>query len=153
MTPQHSPTVFQSKGMGVELTYPAGWVARSNPDYVLDVSPDAAHDRVSISLDVPRLPPHIPGLIPLGSVVNGYLDDLKKQAPGVEIERPTDTTVAGARARRVRSSWESSGEMRIEIAVLTVNKDRVYIFRANAAESHERDVATVFDQMLESVKW
>jgi hypothetical protein len=32
----------------------------------------------SISLDVPKLPPHIPGLIPIGSVRNGYLDDLKK---------------------------------------------------------------------------
>ena len=55
----------------------------------------------AVSLEVPKLPPHIPGLIPLGSVVGGYIDDLKKQHPGVKVDDPS-TNPANGRGRRGR---------------------------------------------------
>jgi hypothetical protein len=143
------PKLFESKEKGVSLSYPSDWTERENKDYELEIVPSAGDGSTAISLEVPKLPPHIPGMIPLGSVVNGYIDDLKKQHPGVKIEDNSPVLVDKAKAKRVRSSWDGAGEE----AVLTVHGDRVYIFRANADAGHAREATQVLNQVLESVKW
>src|SRR5688500_10322690 len=72
-------------GPGIRLSYPSGWSPVPSAELVLLLAPSPASKTV-VSLDVPKLPPHIPGLIPLGAVVNGYVDDLKKQDPHVNVE-------------------------------------------------------------------
>jgi hypothetical protein len=140
----------------VVLSYPERWREVSSGDYTLRLVPhDAADDSdVSVSVEIPKLPPHIPGLIPLGSVASGYVDDMKQQHAGVEIAPPAATKVAGANARRVVSTWKAAdGKALSEDAVLTVKGDRVFIFRANADESNRDRATQVLDELLDSVQW
>jgi hypothetical protein len=148
------PTVqFASSEHGIRLSYPAEWSPVPSDEYVLRIAPAGDPGELSISLDVPKLPPHIPGLIPLGMVVNGYVDDLRKQDPAVKVDQPVATKVGGANARRVRSTRQSSGRTLVEEAVLTVHGDRVYIFRANADTAHGHEAQNVLIRVLTSVKW
>jgi hypothetical protein len=152
LSPASAPAVHEFEGPGITLSYPVGWEQRSSDEYALVLVPAGTPD-ISISLDIPKLPPHIPGLIPLGMVVSGYTDDLKKLNPATEIDSPVDTIVAEARARRVRSMRNVDGKAVLEIAVLTVHGDRVYIFRANSDADEEDAARTALDQLLASVKW
>lgn len=156
-TPRPTPgtSEFASERHGIRFTYPSNWSARPDADLVLRLAPAGMGDdsAASVSLDVPKLPPHIPGMIPLGMVVDGYRDDLKKQRAGIQIDDPVATKVAGANARRVRSAWQEGGQTRVEIAVLTVHGDRVYIFRANADGADEADAGAALDSILSAVSW
>ena len=141
---------FGSDALRIRLSYPSRWSRASSDEYVLKLVSPAPGD-ASISLDVPKLPPHVPGFIPLGLVVNGYIDDLKKQHAGVVVSDPASMKVAGANARRVTSTWiDAGGQSRAEHAVLTVHGDRVYIFRAN---DPDEDALQASDKILSSVKW
>ena len=147
---------FASKAHGIRLAYPADWKAAPSKDYVLLLVPaDAKNDSTgkSISLDVPKLPPHMPGMIPLGLVVNGYMDDLKKPHPGIAVEKPAAASVAGANARRVRSTWKSEAQSRVEDAVLTVHGDRVYIFRADSEAAEAERMRQKLEGVLATVTW
>jgi hypothetical protein len=92
-------------------------------------------------------------MIPLGSVVKGYIDDMKQQHADVHVESPVATKVAGNNARRVMSIWTTGGKEFSEDAVLTVRSDRVYIFRANADEPNRQHVTQALDELLNSVQW
>ena len=67
---------YANERLGIALALPAGWTARASRDYVLELEPAGAlgAGRREISVDVPDLPPHIPGLIPMGLVKNGYVE-------------------------------------------------------------------------------
>ncbi len=142
------PASAEFASHGVRLRYAPPWSPADNANYVLMLV-DPARPGLTISLDVPKLPPHVPGLIPLGMVVNGYVDDLKKQHPGVAVSDALATRVAGANAKRVRSTWDSQSEE----AVLTVHGDRVYILRANSPVADAASATELLDAILGSVKW
>lgn len=151
--PASSPTQSEFAGPGIRLTYPAApWTPAPSKDYALLLTPKSP-DGNSISLEVPKLPAHLPGFIPIPAVVNGYTDDLKKQHPGISIEKPVPIKVAGADGRRVRSSWPADQPPRAEDAVLIVHGDRVYIFRANAAQAGNAESSHALDGILGSVQW
>src|SRR5438552_659890 len=59
---------------GIRLDYPAAWAPRPSNDFELLLTParEAVGER-SISLDIPDLPPHVPGMIPMALVKKGYL--------------------------------------------------------------------------------
>ena len=143
---------FASEAHGVRLSYPGEWWPVACDDYVLKLVHQGLEQ--SISLDVPKLPPHVPGFIPLGMVVNGYVDDVKKKHPGVSISQPEAKKVSGANARRVTSRWkDADGQEHSEHAVLTVHDDRVYIFRANAPAAGIARVRQALDVILATVTW
>src|SRR5689334_20856417 len=65
---------FESKDAHIRIQYPQGWVTRPSDDYVLLAGPPGPIEEVpNISLDIPSLPPHLPGMITLGRVTKGYL--------------------------------------------------------------------------------
>src|SRR3954452_17336449 len=72
-------SLFTNEPGGIQLTLPSQWQKRPSNDYVLMLAPIGAksNEQGSISLDIPQLPTHIRGLIPIGSVKSGYLDDLR----------------------------------------------------------------------------
>jgi hypothetical protein len=150
---------FSPAGLGIHLTYPGEWRPVEQREYALAIAPAAVvqagpHPTSPVvSLEIPKLPAHVPGLIPLGMVVNGYVDDMKKQYPGVKVDPPANTKVAGANARRVRSTWVAEGKTRSEEAVLTVHGDRVYILRADATAEDAARSREVLDAVLASVRW
>src|SRR5438128_8250736 len=68
---------FTEAHTGITLTYPSTWTPRPSKDYeLLLVCPGAADADTCISLDVPDLPPHPSGMIPIGMVRDGYVKDL-----------------------------------------------------------------------------
>ena len=73
-SPSTQPIAFVSTAKGVGLEYPPDWKPIPSSDYMLLLVPvgGSSSNERSISLDVPDLPLHVPGMIPINSVVNGY---------------------------------------------------------------------------------
>lgn len=137
------------EGKGVRMGWPAGWERVGSEDYVLVLKGNGGAE---ISLDVPKLPAHVPGLIPLGLVVNGYQDDLKKQVGVLDKrELPPPGGVLGEKAKMVRSAWDG-GAMQ-ETAVIVVHDDHVYILRGRSDAEHERATRETMGQMVGSWRW
>ena len=149
---------FDPPDLGVALRWPSGWEQRPSRDSVLLLAPAKATTRdggepPSIALDVPKLPPHIPGLIPIGSVRNGYVDDLRKNQGAIKTTDLKPPPIPAAAARLVRSTWGSQGHEYQETALLMVHADRVYILWARSALSEEPTVRSAFDEVSRSLKW
>jgi hypothetical protein len=155
-TPTTLPTrLFDRPDLGVHLTWPAGWEAQPSQDFVLMLVPTGAtSDGTSISLDVPKLPPHIPGLIPIGSVRNGYLDDLKKSVGKLDTKELPQPGVPDAIQRLVRSQWtDGKGIAQQETALLMVHGDGVYILRGRSTVADEAKTRSAFDEIVKSLNW
>ena len=153
--PTPSAVSFSDTAHGIAFSYPGGWTRRPSNDYVLLLVPPGEPnppDR-SISLDVPDLPVHIPGLIPAGLVKNGYIDDLKKQLTGFQIVEDVDYPVPHATARLVRSTGYLNGRPHTESALLIVHGDRVYIIRADATTLSDEQTVAAFDAAIKSLQW
>jgi hypothetical protein len=146
----------------VRLDVPAGWEERRSKDFVLlltaasgakGASKDGG-DAPTISLDVPNLPPHVPGMIPIGSVRGGYLDDLRKAEGTLKTEDLKPPGIPSASARMVRSTWtDSAGKTKQETALLLVHADRVYILRGRSLTSDEQATRGAFDGIVRSLQW
>ncbi len=151
----HAPTSRPFSGPGVQLAYGGDWHATDTADYALVIVPEGAgkSSDASVTVEIPKLPPHVPGLIPLGSVVNGYIDDIKKQHTDAQVEKPEAMKIAGVNARRVVSTWKADGKAVSEDAVLAIHSDHVYIFRANADEANRDRAKAELDALLQSVQW
>lgn len=144
---------FSSDKLGITFALPAGWVKKENKDYELMLVPEkGGAEGTELTLDVPDLPPHVPGMIPIGSVRNGYVDDLKKAHPAVTV-KDEPVTVAGAKAKRVEVIWKKDGVEYQDTAVLMVHGDRVYILRAASAAKDADQVREAFDGVVKTVGW
>lgn len=166
LPPAEATIAFSSPSNGVALRYPAEWVPRTDPDYILSLVPVAgpvvgpAGDpgampagTASISLDVPELPVRIPFLITMDKVLKGFLDDLRKQHPDLQVEESVDQKVAGTTARRVRTIWQDHGRTRQQVAVLVTRGGWVYILRAGDDLDHFPRTAEAFQVLVESLHW
>lgn len=154
--PATAPTVFARPKLGIQLAYPRGWEVRESEEYELLLRPARSGDGgdVLMSLDVPDLPFHLPGMIPIGAVRSGYLDDLKKQVGVVTTEDLTPPDLGASSARLVRSRWQAGpGGGVEETALLMVHGDRVYILRARADAAHSDETRAAFDGVVRSVRW
>jgi hypothetical protein len=144
---------FDRPDLGVRLDRPDGWDDQPSQDFVLLLAP-AAGGGASLSLDVPDLPLHIPGLIPIGSVRGGYLDDLRKAVGPTQTTSLTPPGVPDAAARIVRSTWtDPAGRPHQETALLLVHADRVYILRARSPAPDEPATRAAFDEIIRSLQW
>jgi hypothetical protein len=154
-SPSTQPVAFVSTAKGVRLEYPPGWKPIPSSDYLLLLVPvgGSSSNERSISLDVPDLPLHVPGMIPIGSVVNGYLDDLKRQHAGLRVDESATYAMPATRCRRVRSTWTDHGRSFVEQAQIMVHGDRVYILRADDEASSFPETFHVFSQIADSLRW
>jgi hypothetical protein len=144
---------FDRPDLGVRLDWPAGWVKQPSDDFVLLLARRGGDGSSTLSLDVPDLPPHIPGMIPIGSVRGGYLDDLRKAAGTIKTSDLPPAAVPGASERLVRSTWtDATGEWQ-ETALLMVHADRVYILRGRSKTSDEPATRAAFDAAAGSLRW
>src|SRR5205823_273447 len=91
-----------------------------------------------ISLDIPDLPPHPPGMIPIGMVRDGYVKDLRKQAGGkLSSGMQTAPQIPNAKTQLVRSTWNTSSGSLLELGLVFVRDDHVYILRARSPAGAE----------------
>lgn len=140
---------------GLQLSWDRTWQRRQSADYVLALAPAGSDSEAQgrITLDVPKLPPHIRGLIPIGSVRNGYLDDLRQQYQDLQTADLPPPVIADAKTRLVRSTWGQSSHPWQETALLLVHDDHVYILRGQSDIEHEPATRRAFDDIVQSLRW
>jgi hypothetical protein len=153
-TPSSAGGTFDGSQWGIQLMYPAGWIPKPDRDYKLLLIPaDRTTTDRSLSLEIPNLPPHVPGMIPLKLVKNGYLDDLRKSHPDLQSRDESPPTIPGAHAVLVTSTWQADGRPASETALLMTHGDHVYILRANTLGAPEPALRSAFDTMARSIQW
>ena len=145
-------SAFTDPDTGVSLRPPAGWIRVPSLDYVLAIAPPAGGPP-AISLDIPKLPPHVPGWIPIGMVRNGYVDDVAKAHKGAKSVDLDPPKIAGANTRLVRSEWAADGTGFTELALLVVRGDRVYIVRLTGRSADHATDRAAFDAVVGSLSW
>jgi hypothetical protein len=143
---------FRNDSLDIQLTYPTGWLTKPDPDCIWNVVPVADTAAASMSLQIPSLPPHIPGMIPVRMVKNGYVDDLRTSKGQITTTESTPT-LPKASARLVRATWTEKGTPMFQTALILVHSDRVYILRAEGKASDEAAIKPSFDSVTQSLRW
>jgi hypothetical protein len=153
--PSISGQMVNVQAESLSLAYPASWVAVPSNDYRLLLAPGATEAQLaSISLDIPSLPPHLPGMIPAGLVRNGYLDDLRRQAgPTFKLGKETSRSAGGVTGTQMDSSWQAKGHRYTQSALILVHADHVYILRATADAAHQSQTQAAFESIIGSFRW
>ena len=152
------PQVFDDATDGIRFTYPGGWTAEPTPSgstRLQTVARPGAVDggSATLSLDVPQLPAHIPGFLPIGLIAGGYVDDVRKRLPDAT-GTPREVTVPGATARRVTSAGhDAAGRSTTDDAVLLVHDDRVYILAVDADPAARPAATAALDAAVASLHW
>lgn len=154
--PVAQPDFFSDPQSGVRIAVPSGWKRNPSDDYTLQIVPEQGSvdsGIVFISLHIPKLPAHIPGLIPMLSVRSGYLGDLREQFQGLSTQDLAAPSLPNTNARMLRSEWPASGGAMSETALLLVHDDHVFILRGRSDAQHESQVRAGFDQFVGSLEW
>ncbi len=123
---------------------------------MLDIAAPESKDSgySSLSLDVPKLPWHPPGFITCGEVESGYVDDLKKnQIHDAQVDESVKVKVPDSSARRVKCSGHEDGKPMIDVAVLIVHSDRVYILSCDSDDAGYATSRAALDAAVESIQW
>jgi hypothetical protein len=142
------PQTFHDSTGCLQVVYPGNWTVKNDPNYELTI----VSGQETITVDVPDLPPHVPGMIPLGMVVNGYISDLKKLHPALNSQKHF-ASVPHAKAALVDSSWTEQNACSDESALLMVHGNHVFIIRVVAPASDFTAGRAVFGDVVKSIHW
>ncbi|HEX8525075.1 MAG TPA: PsbP-related protein [Tepidisphaeraceae bacterium] len=138
------------------FTYPTGWVPRrdTNAENVVTLNrPKTDLQSAEITVAVPKLPAHIPGLIPLNMVEKGYVDDLRKHYRDV-VETQSDTTkLDGSPARRFSVTGNDQAGARKLAVVAGVRNDSLYIITLDARAEDFNGSQPAFEQIIKTWSW
>ena len=146
--------IWDGSAKGVKVKYPADWQPRNNPDYELMLIPvGAAGGERRITIDVPDLPPHFAFMIQMGRVERGYIEDLKKDHPDVQINEAIDAHLPECKARLIRSTWHQKNQAFDDVALLMIHAGDVYILDAQTEEATLPATQTAFDLIESSIVW
>jgi hypothetical protein len=154
--PSSDTKTFQNTKAGIRFEYPVDWTSTKAPTALFDVVDPAKSDgSASLCLDVPGLPPAIfCGLITPKMVENGYVKDLKKnQIHDANVDESVALTVPASSARRVKCSGHEDGKVAIDVAVLIVHANRVYIFSCDSDEAGYPKARAALDAAVASMEW
>jgi hypothetical protein len=143
---------FRNDALDIQLTYPTGWIPKPDPDCIWNVVPLADTTAVSMSLQIPSLPPHLPGMIPVRMVKNGYVDDLR-DAHGSIATTESSPTIPKASAKLVHATWTEKGTPMFQSALILVHADHVYILRSEGKASDEAAIKPAFESVSQSLRW
>lgn len=145
---------FVEAKSGTRLSHPAEWVARPSADFALLLTPAGVDPSdAALSLDVPDLPAHIPGWIPIGLVRNGYADDVRKAHPNSTVADLLPPTIEGAKVRLVRADWTDVRGPVGETTLVVVHGDHVVLLRGTARPPHVDLVRQALDAVVRSMRW
>ncbi len=145
---------FEHKDTGLHAEYPSNWISKKDKDYELMLVPADGTSGKQITIDVPDLPPHFPGMIKLGLIESGFVRDLKSQHKGVHIDRAEDHSAnGGAKARLVESSWNENGKTRKQVALLMMRGEHVYILAYECDAPDAAEVQRDWDKVAASLRW
>jgi hypothetical protein len=143
---------FESKSAGIGFSFPAGWKQNRLSDTQVRLeAPGPA--KISITLDVPKLPWHPFGIIPIGSVRDGYVEDQQKRLTDAKVTNLPDPTVPDASQRRVKISGHENGAAMVDDAALIVHADRVYILSLDCADPDYTAAKSALDTAVQTLHW
>ena len=154
--PATAPNVvtLEDKKAGVRLTYPADWAPEKGSKSLVDVAAPGDKAYASLSIDIPKLPWHPPGMLPLFEIQSGYVSDLKKnQIHDAQVNESVDVKVPDSSARRVKCSGHENGKVMIDVAVLIVHADRVYILSCDGDDAGYATARAALDASVASIQW
>jgi hypothetical protein len=154
--PSDSPKTFQSTTAGIKFNYPAEWSSAKAATAIFDIiQPANSSGNASMCLDVPGLPPAIfCRLIGPKMVENGYIKDLRKnQIHDAKVDESVEVTIPSSKARRVKCSGHEDGKIAIDVAVLIVHADRVYIFSCDSDDRGYPMARKTLDDAVATVQW
>ena len=148
--------LFEDRAHGFSIRYPAGWTLRNDPENVFtaDARPND-ETGPELSVAVPKLPAHVPGMVPLGAVQSGYVDDLRKRLRDVRTEQEETGGIAipAAHLRKFSATGkDDKGERKLEVLIVYRN-DRLYIVTAEAPAAEAAKSQAAFDQAVASWNW
>jgi hypothetical protein len=153
-----APTVIS--GFDLLVAFPAGWpvgplVAPEEEQETQAVAPAAVANGglAKLTFDVPKLHAFHP-FLPMGRVLGGYTDDVKKRMPDAAGPPATDIAVPDANARRVTlAGHNAAGRLVTEDAVLMVHGDRVYVLVADSDDAGRPAAKAALEAAVASVRW
>ena len=143
------PQRFELPSAGITFMYPAGWKTITGGKSQLQLSNGSSE----FTLDVPTLPFHIPGMIPIDAVRSGYVDDAKKRIPDLVQTNLPDPTVPDARQRRVKLTGHQNGKPAIDESVQIVHNDKVYILAIHCDRAGYPAAKAALDEAVQSLQW
>jgi hypothetical protein len=151
-------TAFESKSGGFRTSYPATWSPQPRKDFVLELVPGASDEKKSpatVSVDVPDLPPHLPGMIRMSLIESHFVDHLKQRFGDVKVEDRKDATlVPQAQERLLTLTWRASdGQQYKQEALLMIHSSRVYIIRGTAPAEDFARADAAFQEVAHSWQW
>jgi hypothetical protein len=154
-TTDPSTQTFQNPTAGIRFKYPADWVSKKAPTALLDVvDPSDTDGAASLSLDVPELPRFFRAMITPKMIENGYVKDLRKnQIHDAVVDESVELKLPDSSARRVKCSGHDKGKVEIDVAVLIIHLNRVYIFSCDSDEAGYSTARKALDDAVASVQW
>lgn len=137
----------------IAFAYPATWqpITGITTLTIAPVAGDNGGQRY-IEFDYPDLPPHIPGMISVGMVQGGFVNDLKHRASNVKV-MDAPFKLAGVSAKIVQASAVQDKNPLAITAILAVRNDRVYVFDAESDPDFAADAKAALMQIVASVRW
>jgi hypothetical protein len=148
--------IFRDARHGFSVKYPRGWARRKGDSaedvLTIDKDPDK-HTEPEVTIDVPKLPPHIPGMIPLSAVESGYVDDVKKRMKNVSVVESKPVKVDGAPARRFVLCGEDKDGKRKLVVLAILKGDHLYMVGGEGPADEFETVEAAFEQVSKSWKW
>jgi len=142
--------VFDDKDHGFSTSVPAEWKEQKDEQSVLAV---AGPNGEELAIAVPKLPPHIPGMIPLGAVESGYVDDVRKRLKDVTEGESCDVKVAGANARRFEVTGKDDHGERTLLVYAIAKGDHLYIITGESPADRYDTVKSATENAAATWKW
>jgi hypothetical protein len=151
-----SPSVrtFKSTPPAIAFDYPPDWIPDKADTACFAICAPAAEGYSSLSLDIPKLPWHLPGMITAGMVAGGYAQDVKRnQIHDAVVKENRPLNLPGTDARRVTSVGTENGKPSIDVAVVMVHADHVYILSADSDQTGSELARKTLDDAVASITW
>jgi hypothetical protein len=154
-----SPTkTFRCDDGNIQFDYPADWQPDKSAQtavFSVDAPSTSAPDHhCSLNLDIPKLPSYAKMLLSLHMVASEYEKDLKNnQIHDAVKEEDVNLTVPDASAKRITSRGHENGKTLVDIAVILIHADRVYIFSADCDDQSCDTARRTLDTAIASLKW
>jgi hypothetical protein len=152
--PAHGPT--QNESAGFSPQYPSDWSTIQDKEHVLAIEPaglNPSDAQQRITVDVPSLPRHFPGMITLGRVKSGFIEGQRKKLTDVNVVEDVDQSVPGATAARVVLTGKLNSQNRKMAALLMMHDGRAYILRADGDLANFRQTKAALDQRVATLRW
>jgi hypothetical protein len=151
-SPSHTATSFQSPTGDFSTISPSGWTTKRDPQNVLTT---AGPSGVELDIAVPKLPAHVPGIIPLPAVQSGYVDDTRKRLKDVNVTETQPIRVAGATARRfaIDGADPTTGTQKKLLVIAIVRGDHLYIITGEGPADRYDLVKDAVEKAAAAWKW